>query len=194
MIIICIRAVDGATDQMPIPIKRRLFGVLRLVVALCHQRHTIPIPRRCRKSLHHNELAYTGTWHGSRYVVECEADRHNTARPPRNGAGPQTGHIREGGIMAHAIGALGSSMDLRTKAKPRMTPEQRARNNALVPRKVRNQTRGIAFAEISRVGERPKYVAIRNGHLRHYQNAYFWATVEYVEKDGKRVVIPRPKK
>lgn len=92
--------------------------------------------------------------------------------------------------MAHAIGCIGTSVSLSTKAKPRMTKEQRAKNMRLVP-KVRNQTRGIAFAEISHQGDKPKIVAIRNGHLRHYQNAYFWGEVKYVEQNGKRVVITR---
>lgn len=76
MIIICIRAVDGATDQMPIPIKRRSFGVLRLTVALCHQRHTVPEVDAWRKSIHDNELRRWHAWHASRYMVGCEADRH----------------------------------------------------------------------------------------------------------------------
>lgn len=92
--------------------------------------------------------------------------------------------------MAHAIGCIGTSTDLRTKT--RMTREQRERNTRLVPRKVRNQTRAIAFVEIMRPGEmKPKVKAIRDGHLTHYRNAYFWAEVRYLEKDGKKLVVKR---
>jgi hypothetical protein len=95
--------------------------------------------------------------------------------------------------MAHAIGCIGSSVDLRTKAKPTMSREQRVKNNALVPRRVRNQTRKVAFVAIKRDGEPTKVRAILHGHAHHYQAAYLFAEVDVVKHEGKPLVIPASK-
>jgi len=96
--------------------------------------------------------------------------------------------------VAHAIGCIGSGMDLRTKKREPMTKAQRARNNSLVPRKVRNQTRAIGFILVSRDGDKPKVKAIRAGHGHHYQVALMFAKVEIMkDKDGKPLTVKRPK-
>lgn len=96
--------------------------------------------------------------------------------------------------MAHAIGCIGSSIDGRTKVRPAMTKEQRKRNNSLVPRKVRNQTRAIGFILVSRDGEKPKVRAIRAGHGHHYKTALMFASVEIMkDSEGKPLTIKRPK-
>ena len=74
-----------------------------------------------------------------------------------------------------------------------MTKAQRERNKRLVPRKVRNQTRAIAFIEIRREGEPVKVKAIRAGHMHHYQAALVFADVAPVLHEGKPLVIKRPK-
>jgi hypothetical protein len=84
-------------------------------------------------------------------------------------------------------------MDGRSKRSP-MTKAQRQRNQKLVPRKVRNQTRDIGFILISRDGERPKVKAIRAGHAHHYKLALMFAEVAIVkDEDGKPVTLKRPK-
>ena len=96
--------------------------------------------------------------------------------------------------MAHAIGCIGSSQDGRSKVRPAMSKEQRAKNSALVPRRTRNQTRAIGFITISRDGEKPKVKAIRAGHGHHYKAAYMFAEVAIVkDADGKPLTIKRPK-
>lgn len=92
--------------------------------------------------------------------------------------------------MAHAIGCIGSGMDLRTKPRAPMTDAQRERNNRLVPRKVRNQTRKIGFVLIKREDGTAKVRAVRAGHAHHVQAAYLFADVEIVKReDGKPLVV-----
>lgn len=94
--------------------------------------------------------------------------------------------------MAHAIGCIGTSANLRTVQR-KMTRAERARNQKLVPAKRRNQTRAVAFIEVIRNGEASKIKAIRDGHLSHYQAAYYFADeVRYVTgPDGKKLVVKR---
>ncbi len=95
--------------------------------------------------------------------------------------------------MAHAIGCIGSSMDLRTKRREPMTRAQREHNNRLVPRR-RNQTRDIGFILVSREGDKPKVRAIRAGHGHHYKAALMFAQVEIMkDSDGKPLTVKRPK-
>ncbi len=93
--------------------------------------------------------------------------------------------------MSYAIGCIGTSVDLRTKAKPAMSRAQRAKNTKLVPRKVRNQTRAISFIEIKHEdGCSPKVRAIKNGQLGHYASAFYFGKVRHLTNpDGTRIVI-----
>jgi len=96
--------------------------------------------------------------------------------------------------MAHAIGCIGSSQDGRTRVRPEMTKAQRTRNQNLVPRKARNQTRDIGFILVSRDGEKPKVRAIRAGHGHHYKAALMFAAVEIMkDSEGKPLTVKRPK-
>jgi hypothetical protein len=83
--------------------------------------------------------------------------------------------------MAYAIGCIGTSTEQRTKVRT-MTKEQRAKNNSLIP-KLRNQSRDIAFIEITsgdlgdgKSGHLTKVRAVKNGQLGHYASAgtYAW--------------------
>ena len=93
--------------------------------------------------------------------------------------------------MAHAIGCIGSSVDQRSKPKA-MTAAQRASNNKLIPRKLRNQARQIAFVEISHEGQKPTVRAIRNGQLGHYESAFYFGKVRYLTNpDGTRIILKK---
>lgn len=96
--------------------------------------------------------------------------------------------------MGYAIGCIGTAVDMRTHKQP-MTKAQRAANNKLVPRKVRNQTRDISFIEIAHEdGCPPKVRAIKNGQLGHYESAFYWGKVRYLTNpDGSRIIVKRPK-
>lgn len=96
--------------------------------------------------------------------------------------------------MGYAIGCIGTPVELRTKKAP-MTKAIRERNMKLVPRRLRNQDRKIAFVEISHEGERPKVRAVKNGQLGHYESAFYFGKVRYLTNpDGSRIIVKNTKR
>jgi hypothetical protein len=95
--------------------------------------------------------------------------------------------------VAHAIGCIGSSTEMRSKAKPKMTPEQREANRKLVP-PLRNQNRKVCFVRISRDGESPKVRAVRLGHAHHVSQALIFAQVDMVRNEKGNVISVTVKK
>lgn len=75
-----------------------------------------------------------------------------------------------------------------------MTPEQRAKNEKLIPRKVRNQNRKVCFVKISRDGEAPKVKAVRLGHAHHVSQALIFAQVDMVRNEKGNVISVTVKK
>lgn len=97
--------------------------------------------------------------------------------------------------MSYAIGCIGTGVDLRTKTKAAMTKAQRVKNNKLVPRKVRNQTRDIAFIEVMHdEGYFPTVRAIKKGQLGHYEKAFFYGKVRYLKNPDGTVLTIKHKK
>jgi hypothetical protein len=102
--------------------------------------------------------------------------------------------------MAYAIGCIGTSTEQRTKVRT-MTKEQRAKNNSLIP-KLRNQSRDIAFIEITsgdlgdgKSGHLTKVRAVKNGQLGHYASAFYFGRVRYLTNaEGTRIVHKNPGK
>jgi hypothetical protein len=84
--------------------------------------------------------------------------------------------------MSYAIGCLGAGTD--HVARYRAVKAERADRVRRIKPPLRNQTREMTFAVISRPGTtRVKVIPVRQGHLHHVSKAYFYAErVEYVGK------------